>query len=188
MAELYAFDKRKNVAISGATVWDYSVVSAPVLVGATNGGGILLTDGPLPQRMRVIASGYIPIDLIFGSQRPLRLGFEKLHTGAYSGYLPSEGMATWSREGGRDLRQFTAAGLYRQAGTEAELQRAEYFQYKMLETEGWAGLLTRSQNFPTTTTAWTGSLNGFSFRFPEAGVMLARSVQDHSLAKFVRIN
>lgn len=189
MAELYAYDKNSQLAISGSTIWDYAQPANPVSIGATDADGRFVSDDLLPRRMRVIAGGYIPIDRVTGSQQTATLRFTKLHPGAYSGYLPSAGIATWSRENGDDVMQFTSTGLFRRSDDPITLDSVEFVQYRMLESLNWASLGTRTNLFPTTFLGgWTQIIDYNGFRFPAPGIMLGRSHRDLSVVRYVRIN
>ncbi|TRB05834.1 hypothetical protein EXN61_11405 [Agrobacterium tumefaciens] len=188
MSEFRAFDKAHQTVISGATVWDYTNSDEAVLFGATQSDGRLTISGQLPQRLRIIAPGYVPIDTVLHDVEAVSLGMERLHPGAYSGFLPHASSTTWSSERGGDFRQFTSTGLYRQAKSVDELTAVKFLQYKMIENEEWCGLFTRVSAFPTFGRQWTSDLTDFTFRFPEPGTMLARSIRTRDVIKFLRAN
>lgn len=189
MPELITLDDFHQTTVAGAAVWDYTDTAKPVFFGATDSTGSLKPTTPVPKSLRIVARGYVPVDLVQGLRSTTRLKLTKLHPGTYSGFLPDAGMTTWSADSRPLLLQFTSAGLTRSGRDIRDLKASEYFQYKCVEDEKWAELKTRSNTFPTFGKEFTTPIYDLNMlRFPEPGVMIAQIFNTDIEVRFSRCN
>ncbi|SOC13699.1 hypothetical protein SAMN05421512_107228 [Stappia indica] len=189
MPELITLDDFHQTTVAGAAVWDYTNTAKPTFFGATDSTGSFKPTTPVPKSLRIVARGYVPVDLVQGLRSSTRPKMIKLHPGTYSGFMPDAGMTTWKADNKPLLIQFTAAGLTRSGRDVRDLKASEYFQYKCVEDEQWAELKTRSNTFPTFGKEFTTPIYDLNMlRFPEPGIMLAHIANTGVEVRFTRCN
>lgn len=147
-------------------------------------------------RLRILASGYTPLDLVFNphsdakTNLPQRhINLSALHQAAYSGNIYQKQRAIWAPQTPRiSFLEFTSDGLMRKAGSLRDLMQTPYKAYSMVQPSSWSGigaptveasnwcrLSSQDLCYPMSFSQDMDQEGLNEFRFPEPGMMLARN-------------
>ncbi len=195
--DLALVDLCHHCPVAGASVIQFCAPEKEegVLAGFSDAQGHINQDVMSPH-LRILAQGYTPKDLsVKSTGKQDTVEMQALAEGAYSGHLPHKKRAIWApdqRNGA--FFEFTADGLMRKAQSLASLMKTPFQCYSMQHGSHWNGLSTppagssewyqlqtAELDFPITWKASTERQGLSLFKFPETGLMIARSAANPNL-------